>query len=100
MPVATETMDDIKKNEAKSMSAEVTIALMGRDMEYLRKAVEELKVTMAAGFKDIKGSFTPKGEVDDLSKRVEKLEGWNTWLARLVLGAIILGIISLAFVVK
>lgn len=39
--------------------------------------------------------FVTNADLHELAKRVDKLEGWQDWAARLVIGAVILALIGL-----
>jgi hypothetical protein len=80
-------MDTNKKLEANTTA----IAVIQNDMNYIKTQLDSLVRSMTA----LRLEYAAKNEVSELAKRVDKIEGWFTWIIRIILGAILVALLAL-----
>lgn len=72
----------------------MTTGEMARTMAQLTGQVERLRMDLQPV---ITRDAVDAERFSQIDRRLDDLEGWQTWATRLALGAIILGVIGLAF---
>ena len=103
--MATKKQTTIRETEVtESESPTVKIAVMNNDMKHFSETLERIEGkfdTAIMGFvthekiSDIEKAHTEKHNTQD--RAIAKLEEWNVWATRIVLGAVILAILGIVF---
>lgn len=70
-----------------------------KEMITLNKQISGLSDDLRIGFNDLNERYTPKGEVEDIKRRVESVESWQTWAMRAVIGAVVTAVIGAVILV-
>lgn len=80
---------------------DVNFAILKTDVDYIKKSVDELTKKTDIYNESVQKLLISMGEINvwkvDVENRLTKLESWQTWTLRLVVGAVILGVIGLAY---
>lgn len=82
---------------------EVTIGEVSRKLDRLAGDVKGIAETLGdrPTWRDVnRVEAGLKASIAELDKRVVKLEDWQTWAIRIILGTIITGIIAAIFIIK
>lgn len=85
----------------KNSNNDVNFAILKTDVEYIKKSVDGLTRKLDDSAVESQKIIVSMGEVNswkhDFDIRLTKLEGWQTWLLRLVVGAVVLAVIGVAY---
>lgn len=72
-----------------------TIKEVGIHIGYMRQDISDLTDLVREQSKNYATKSDLEAVRNDFEKRVSRLEGWNIWQVRLVIGAVILAVLAL-----
>lgn len=86
-----EHIKQIQSNTKSLAELATASAIVARDIGYMRQEMEKLITKIDA----LNAQFVTKSEYEDIEQRLNKLESLKDWIVRLVLGAVIMGLLAL-----
>lgn len=77
---------------------EVNMAVMGNDIKHIKDTLDKLSKQFEAALTEMRESYVNRSEIEgwrkDHDSRISRLEEWQIWGLRLVVGVVITGIIA------
>jgi|TARA_Y100000310_G_scaffold110581_1_gene108965 hypothetical protein len=74
---------------------QIKLAVMARDISYIKAGVDKLEENQEAQLNLIKSEYAKKVDVENLEIRVKSFEDLRGWSGRIILGALLMGVLAL-----
>jgi hypothetical protein len=68
---------------------------MSKDLEYMKAGIDDIKESVKRLSKEVRGSYATKEDVREIESKIEKYDSLIEWVLRIIVGALIVGILSL-----
>lgn len=81
--------EEVKKNQGNTSTL---IAVMQNDLSHIQKTMQSMHDEMKDGFARLERGLVPRAEYEDLKRRVDILEGNQSWAIRQVVGPVLGGL--------
>lgn len=71
------------------------LLIMSKDFEYMKAGIDDIKDSLNMLRSEVRSSYATKQDLKSISERIGKFESLYEWVLRIIIGAIVSGILLL-----